>query len=97
MTEINSLGSITGEQITEEQLLGLIAKCDVAIHNILFANGTFGALDIKEYGPAGFQSETSKLLQELRKTRELYMDLLTHPELRGDYAILISQWDDANL
>lgn len=97
MAEISSLGVLEGQQISESQLLALINKCDVAIHNVLFGSGTWGAVDYHEFGPAGHKTEPSKLLAELRKAREMWVDLLTHPEKRGDFAIYISVWDDPSL
>lgn len=97
MSEISSLGSLEGEHITETQLLAMIAKCDLALHNILFSNGTWGAVDFQEFGPAGHKTEPSKLVQMILKTKEHYLDMLNNPEKRGDYAILISQFDDPAL
>lgn len=97
MAEISSLGSLSGEHITEEQLLAMIAKCDLAIHNILFGNGTWGGVDYQEFGEAGHKAEPSKLVAMILKTKEHYMDMLTHPEKRGDFAVLISQFDDPAL
>lgn len=97
MAEISTLSGLEGTQITEEQLLALIRRCDIALNNLLFGGGTWGAVDYQEFGPAGHKTTPSVLIEQIRKTREMWMHLLNHPEERGDYAFYISQWDDPAL
>lgn len=97
MAEISSLGSLEGEYITETQILAMIAKCDLAIHNILFGNGTYGAMPYQEFGAAGHKGEPDKLVAIILETKTHYMDMLENPEKRGDFAMLYSQFDDPAL
>ena len=97
MAEITDLSGISADPVTPEQIHGMIQKIDVAIYNIVFGNGTFGGLDIKELGPAGHESEPSKLLAELRALRKMYVDMLNNPGAMGDNVIVRSEWDNPDL
>lgn len=95
MAEINDLSELTTGVVTDEMLYGLQSRLLVKMHNLL--NGTQDLFDYRENGDAGFEVRPSFLLEQLRKALESVNKMIADPASRGDFAMVISQWDNPDL
>lgn len=98
--ELDDLTAATA--ITEEQIHRLLNKIDTKLHNIMFPAGdmeedALAGLDYEEHGDVGHKVETWRLIQGLLGWKKSLQDALSNPELRGDLAMFISQWDNPDL
>lgn len=96
--EINSIGDLpNGSNPTPEQIREFANRVLITIHNLVYGNGTYGAVDEIENGQAGNAAFPSRTLPELMKLHKYLLDLLENPELMEDidfYDILVSEFDN---
>lgn len=89
---IQSLDDLTATSaITEDQINAILARLDVKIFNLLHDGGHMAAIDTSTPGEAGMTVNYSASLRALMQLREMYAKLLASPELRGDFALGLSQ------
>lgn len=98
MAEISSMGDLpSGSHPTPEQIREFANRVLVTIHNIVYGNGTYGAVDEIENGQAGNAAFPSRTLPELLKLHKHLLDLLENPELIEDvdyFSIFPSEFDN---
>lgn len=87
---------------TDEQIHRLLNRIDTKLHNIMFPTGDVEAdalagLDYEENGDVGHKVETYRLIQGLLNWKKSLQEALENPALRGDLAVLTSQWDCPDL
>lgn len=87
---LSDLGTST-VAITEEQINAILADLDVKIYNLIHDGGHLAAVDMNLPGEAGASVNYSASLRTFMSLREMYAKLLASPELRGDYALGMSQ------
>ena len=86
---LSDLGTVSA--ITEDQINAILARLDIKIFNALHDGGDQAAIDISLPGEAGVTVNYSASLRAFMSLRESYAKLLASPELRGDYALGMSQ------
>lgn len=89
MADLTDLDSVSGDDLTEDQIRGIIRQVDLNIMNLL-RDGKLAAARIAENTPGGKDVDRSAALRELRETRQFYVDVLENL----NPSIVISQYDD---
>ena len=87
MADITDFSSVSGEELSEAQILGIINRIDLNVFNIL-AN-KWDAVPYAEFGSAGHRKDPDKLLKELRQLRAMYV-----AKLQEIPAFEVTVWDD---
>ena len=89
MADLTDLDSVSGSDLTEEQVRGIISKIDLNIYNLL-NDGKLGLARIAENTPGGKEVDRSVAIQQLRELRSFYVDVLQNL----NPVIVLSQYDD---
>lgn len=74
MADVSDFTSVSGEDLTEAQLKGILRRIDLNIYNIL--DGKWSAVDYAEFGGTGHRKDPTKLLAQLRELRASYKAML---------------------
>ncbi len=81
MADISSFSGVSGSDLTEAQILGILERINLNIYNLLDNKHTIGFR--QEHGTAGFQMDYGQALRELRELKKHYESLLSDvPELQ---------------
>ena len=88
MADLTDLDSLTGDDLTESQIRGLIRKIDLNIANLM-NDGKLGAARIAENYAGGQSVDRTAALQAMLQAREFYKKLL-----EDSPTMVISQYDD---
>lgn len=88
MADLTNLDSLTGDDLTEAQIRGLIRKIDLNIANLM-NDGKLGAARIAENYAGGQSVDRTAALQAMLQAREFYQKLL-----EDSPTMVISQYDD---
>jgi len=75
--DLPDLSTITGTELSNAQLLGILAQIDLDITNLL-RDGKLSALKYGTPGPAGQQTDRAANLQALLLAREHYQKVLSN-------------------
>ena len=75
MSDLNDLSSVSGGDLTEAQIKGILAQIDLDITNLL-RDGKLSALKYATAGPAGQSTDRAANLQALLEARRRYEQLL---------------------
>lgn len=75
MADLSDLSSVSGEQLTESQIRGILAQIDLDIVN-LARDGKLAALKYALPGGAGRSADRAVNLKMLLETRDYYQKLL---------------------
>jgi len=89
VADLTDLSSVSGDDLTESQIRGIIAQIDLNILNLL-RDGKLGTARIAENTPGGKDVDRSAAIRELRETRQFYVDVLQNL----NPTIVLSQYDD---
>ena len=87
MADVSDLSGVTGTAITEAQVLGIIARIDLNIYNLLA--GKWDLVDYAEFGLAGHRKDPTKMVEALKGLKSMYQSQLD--DLPAEYT---SQFDD---
>lgn len=90
MADLSDLSSVSGSDLTESQIKGILAQIDLDITNLL-RDGKLSALKYGITGPGGQSTDRSTNLKALLQARRHYEDLLM--SLPGWE---VSQYDENN-
>jgi hypothetical protein len=74
MADLTNLDGVTGSDLTEAQIAGILAQIDLDIHNLL-RGGKLSALKYAEGGAAGRSADRAANLRALLEARRFYTDL----------------------
>lgn len=88
MADIANLDSLTGDDLTEDQIRGILRKIDLNIFNLM-NDGKLGAARIAENYAGGQSVDRAAALDSMIKARGYYEQLL-----RDVPTMVISQYDD---
>lgn len=93
---------LTTTPFTEAQVLAMIAKINIKIHNICFPTGDMeddilAGVDYEENGDVGHKMNPTALLTALRAERQDLIKMLKDPSAFGDAVAEVSQWDIPDL
>jgi len=88
VADLTNLDSLTGDDLTEAQIRGLIRKIDLNIANLM-NDGKLGAARIAENYAGGQSVDRTAALQAMLQAREFYQKLL-----EDSPTMVISQYDD---
>ena len=88
MADLNDLSSVSGTELTETQIKGILAQIDLDITNLL-RDGKLSALKYGLAGQGGQSTDRASNLKALLEARSLYEQLL---KSRPSWEI--SQFDD---
>lgn len=75
MTELTNLNSLSGQELTDEQLRGLLAQIDLDITNLV-RDGKLAALRYGVGGAGGQTTDRAANLRALLAARDHYQNLL---------------------
>jgi len=75
MTDLNDLSSVSGSQLTENQIRGILAQIDLDITNLL-RDGKLSALKYGLAGAGGQATDRAANLKALLEARRHYETLL---------------------
>jgi len=75
MTDLTDLGDVSGDDLTEEQIKGILAQIDLDITNLV-REGKLSALNYSVGGPAGRTADRAGNLRALLEARTCYQQLL---------------------
>lgn len=73
--DLPDLSTLSGNELTEDQLRGILAQIDLDLINLL-RDGKLAALKYGVNGPAGMQTDRAANLQALLMARDHYQQLL---------------------
>ena len=88
MADVADLNSLTGNDLTEDQIRGILRKIDLNIVNLM-NDGKLGAARIAENYAGGQSVDRAAALDAMLKARGVYEALL-----RDVPTMVISQYDD---
>jgi len=91
MADLTDLSSVSGSDLTETQIAGILAQIDLDIHNLL-RGGKLSALKYAEGGAAGRSADRAANLRALLEARRLYTEL--QQSLPGWH---VNQYDDPHV
>lgn len=92
MSDLSDLSSITGAELTAEQIRGILSQIDLDITNLL-RDGKLSALKYAVAGNAGASADRGANLLALLKARTTYEKLLRDQEQRETPDWIISHAD----
>ncbi len=75
MADLTNLSSISGEDLTEDQIKGILAQIDLDITNLL-RDGKLSAAKYSASGPGGQSTDRAANLRTLLQARKHYERLL---------------------
>jgi hypothetical protein len=75
MTDLTDLDEVSGDDLTEEQIKGILAQIDLDITNLV-REGKLSALNYTVGGPAGRTADRAGNLRALLEARTYYQQLL---------------------
>lgn len=75
MTDLTDLDDVSGDDLTEEQIKGILAQIDLDITNLV-REGKLSALNYSMGGPAGRTADRAGNLRALLEARTCYQQLL---------------------
>ena len=76
MSDLTHLEDVTGDDLTEEQIQGILAQIDLDITNLV-REGKLSALNYSVGGQAGRTADRAGNLRALLDTRTYYQQLLS--------------------
>lgn len=88
MADLTDLSSVSGSDLTEDQIRGIIAQIDLNIMNLM-RDGKLGAARIAENYAGGQSVDRAASLDMMMKAREFYQK-----KLEEFPAMILSQYDD---
>lgn len=88
MADLANLDSLTGDDLTEDQIRGLIRKIDLNIANLM-NDGKLGAARIAENYAGGQSVDRAAALDAMLKARAVYQQILEEIP-----TVVVSQYDD---
>lgn len=88
MADLENLDSLTGDDLTEDQIRGLIRKIDLNIANLM-NDGKLGAARIAENYAGGQSVDRAAALDAMLKARAVYQQILEDIP-----TVVVSQYDD---
>lgn len=97
MADLTDVSQLSGSSLTDDQIDGILNRLDLRIINLIDGDGKYALLPVEEVGLAGFKTDPTKLLDALLRARKAYGHLMSHPEERGDIAVILSEWDNPDL
>ena len=74
MADLTDLNGVSGSDLTEAQIAGILAQIDLDIHNLL-RGGKLSALKYAEGGAAGRSADRAENLRALIEARRFYTGL----------------------
>ena len=75
MTDLTDLENVSGDDLTEEQIKGILAQIDLDITNLV-REGKLSALNYSVGGPAGRTADRAGNLRALLEARTYYQQQL---------------------
>lgn len=88
MADLTNLDDLTGSDLTEEQLRGIIAQIDLNIVNLM-RDGKLGAARVAENYAGGQSVDRAAALDAMMRARAIYQKQL------DDFVVIeITQYDD---
>ena len=99
MADLTNLDSLTGDDLTESQIRGLIRKIDLNIANLM-NDGKLGAARIAENYAGGQSVDRTAALQAMLQAREFYqyvMGLVNDRAGRKPSKVSMHYWTQAVL
>jgi len=76
MTDLTDLSTVSGEDLTEDQIRGILAQIDLDIMNLV-REGKLSALKYRSPGPTGQTTDRASNLRALLAARRHYEQLLS--------------------
>ena len=92
MSDLSDLSSVSGAELTAEQVRGILFQIDLDVTNLL-RDGKLSALKYTVGGDAGATADRGSNLLALLQARSVYEKLLREQELRENPAWVVSQAD----
>ena len=92
MSDLTDLSSVSGTELTTEQIRGILQQIDLDITNLL-RDGKLAALKYAVTGNAGANADRGSNLLALLQARSIYERLLREQEQREGPSWVISQVD----
>jgi len=75
MTDLTDLSSVSGDDLSEDQIRGILAQIDLDITNLV-RDGKLAAVNYRSGGPGGQTTNRASNLRALLAAREHYEKLL---------------------